>query len=60
MTTAQPTNAQLARLNYCRRYGHGWPLLRDANPGDEHWCDYCGSCRIIGPDGTIAYIREWE
>jgi hypothetical protein len=55
-----PTTAQLARLRWCQRYGHTWPPLRQANPGDEHWCHFCASRRTIGADGRISYEREWE
>lgn len=60
MMTTAPSAAQLLRLRWCNRYGHTWPPLRQVNPGDEHWCRFCGSRRVIGADGRIWYEREWE
>jgi hypothetical protein len=58
--TGAPTNAQVSRLRWCSTYGHTWPPLREANPGDEHWCHFCGSRRVIGADGRVFYEREWD
>jgi hypothetical protein len=60
VTARQPTNADLWRVRHCARYGHGWPPLRRANPGDTHWCHYCGSRREITPDGAVIITREWD
>ena len=55
-----PTAAQLSLLRWCEQFGHGWPPLRHANPGDRHWCWYCGSRRRVGADGTVWYEQEWD
>jgi hypothetical protein len=49
------SNADLARLAVCNREGHRWPPRAGCQPGDEHWCDYCGSYRWITPDGRACY-----
>lgn len=53
-------SAEENRLRYCQRFGHEWPPLKEANPGDEHWCGFCGTRRTIGTDGSVNYQYEWE
>jgi hypothetical protein len=60
MTARTPSTAQLHRIRWCALHGHTWPPLRETAPGDEHWCGFCGSRRVIRADGTACYEREWD
>lgn len=55
-----PTAAELGRIRWCADHGHQWKPLRDCKPGDEHWCGYCETRRIIGANGVPEYQRPWE
>jgi hypothetical protein len=55
MGIAQLTNADMARLAVCRRQGHLFTIpWRQAKPGDQHWCDYCMTRRVMAVDGRGA------
>ena len=56
---AQLSTSDVARLAVCRRRGHQYPVpWRDAKPGDQHWCDYCGTRRVMDGKRPVYYPAD--